>query len=98
MVINAGVMTPMVDNGPSSRLGTATHEREVSVEPKSRSREVLDELVRRWKSWGVVSITAVTAYYLYTIQNQWTLDAITFSLLSGGFLVYTLVTLRSDIK
>lgn len=87
----------MVDND-TSLLEGAAGDREVSIEPESRSEELLGELARRWKNWSVVAVTAVTTYYLYTVDGGWTLDAITFALITAGLLGYTLLTLTADIE
>ncbi|PSP76747.1 hypothetical protein BRC86_00270 [Halobacteriales archaeon QS_3_64_16] len=87
----------MADNDSGTLLGGNADNREVTVETKSRPRELRDAIVTRWLSWSVVIVTAVTTYYLYTIGGGWTLDATTFALSTVGILGYTLLSLSADV-
>lgn len=88
----------MADNDSFSIVGEESGNRERTVETESRPQEVLDAVVSRWMNWAVVAATAATAYYLYTVDGGWTLDTITFALISVGILAYTLFTLNADIE
>jgi hypothetical protein len=88
----------MADNDSLGILGEESGDRERTIETESRPREVLNAVTSRWISWAVVAVTAVTAYYLYTVGGGWTLDAITFALISVGLLAYTLFALNADIE
>ena len=87
----------MADNDSLGILEEESGDRERTIETESRPREVLNAVTSRWISWAVVAVTAVTAYYLYTVGG-WTLDAITFALISVGLLAYTLFALNADIE
>lgn len=80
---------------PISGLGADT---DVAVEPKGRARLIGEEIVRRWKHWLAIGATGVTTWFLYGINDTWSTDAIAFSTITGVLIVYTLVTLISDIE
>lgn len=77
-------------------LGDITAER--AVEPEGRSVRVVKQLRRRWKMFGVILVTALTTYAIYHVDGELTKDAWIFGLATAGLLVYTLLTLRSDLK
>ena len=89
-----------MSQGRSSTEGVALGdgETELSVEPESGLRRAVRQVTGRWKNWGTIAVTALTAWFLYGINDTWTTDATAFALFTVGILGYTLVTLYSDIE
>jgi hypothetical protein len=73
-------------------------ETQLSIEAESDLEQAVRQVTRRWKNWAVIAVTAATAWFLYGISETWTKDATAFAILALGLLVYTLVTLYSDIE
>ena len=73
-------------------------ETELSIESESDFQQAVGQVTGRWKNWAVIAITALTAWFLYGINETWTTDAIAFAIFTVGILAYTLVTLYSDIE
>lgn len=86
-------------DGTQSRsvgLGDITTER--ARGPEGTSVRVVKQLRRRWKMFGVILVTALTTYAVYHVDGEVTKDAWIFGLATVLLLVYTLLTLRSDLK
>lgn len=71
---------------------------ELSIEAESDLQQAVGQVTGRWKSWGTIAVTAVTAWFLYGINDTWTKDAAAFAVITVAILVYTLVTLYSDVE
>lgn len=71
---------------------------ELSVEAESDLRRAVGQVTGRWKNWATVAVTAATTWFLYGINDTWTKDATAFAVITVAILVYTLVTLYSDIE
>lgn len=71
---------------------------ELSVEAESDLQQAVGQVTDRWKNWATVAVTALTAWFLYGINDTWTKDAAAFAIITVGILVYTLVTLYSDVE
>lgn len=79
-------------------VSLGTERTELSVEPESDLQQAVGQVTRRWKNWAVIAITALTTWFLYGINDTWTKDATAFAIFTVGILVYTLVTLYSDVE
>ena len=73
-------------------------ETELTIEAESDLEQAVRQVTKRWKNWATIAVTAVTAWFLYGINNTWTKDAGAFAIITVAILVYTLVTLYSDIE
>jgi hypothetical protein len=71
---------------------------ELTIEAESDLQQAVGQVSKRWKNWGTIAVTAVTAWFLYGINDTWTKDAGAFAIITVAILVYTLVTLYSDIE
>jgi hypothetical protein len=71
---------------------------ELTIEAESDLQQALRQVTNRWKNWAVIAVTAVTAWFLYGINETWTKDATAFAIFTAGILVYTLLTLYSDVE
>jgi hypothetical protein len=71
---------------------------ELSFEAESDLQQAIRQVTKRWKNWGTIAVTAVTAWFLYGINDAWTKDAGAFALITVALLGYTLVTLYSDVE
>ena len=71
---------------------------ELTIEAESDLQQALRQVTTRWKNWAVIAVTAVTAWFLYGISDTWTKDATAFAIFTVAILVYTLVTLYSDVE
>lgn len=78
------------------RLGEVGEGREFV--PESKSRLLLRQLGRRWKMLGSIVVTAITTAAIYRVDSGITKDVTVFAVLTVGLLVYTLLTLRTDLK
>ena len=79
-------------------LSLGREDTELSIETESDLQQAAGEVTRRWKNWVTVAVTAATAWFLYGIGDTWTKDAAAFAVITVAILVYTLVTLYSDIE
>ena len=75
-----------------------TEDAELSFDAESDLEQAVRQVTKRWKNWGIIAVTAVTAWFLYGINDTWTTDATAFAVITVGILAYTLVTLYSDIE
>jgi hypothetical protein len=71
---------------------------ELSFEAESDLQQAVRQVTKRWKNWATIAVTALTAWFLYGINDTWTTDATAFAIFTVGILGYTLVTLYSDIE
>jgi hypothetical protein len=73
-------------------------ETELSIDAESDLEQAVRQVTKRWKNWGIIAVTAATAWFLYGINDTWTKDATAFAVITVALLVYTLVTLYSDVE
>lgn len=67
--------------------------------PDSLERSPLVRAVlARWKHAIVLVVVALTAWVLYDVGGEWTLDAMVFAAAAVGVVVYSLATLRTDLE
>ena len=71
---------------------------ELSFDAESDLEQAVRQVTKRRKTGGVIAGTAVTAWFLYGINDTWTKDATAFAIITVAILVYTLVTLYSDVE
>lgn len=71
---------------------------ELTIDAESELEQAVRQVTKRWKNWATVAVTAVTAWFLYGINDAWTKDATAFAVFTVAILAYTLVTLYSDIE
>ena len=86
------------DRSSSGDITLGSDDAASTVEPESTPRQFASEVARRWKNWAVIAVTAVTAWFLYGINDTWTKDATAFTVFTVAILAYTLVTLYSDLE
>lgn len=90
------MMTDGEEGRSRSGLGTVGESRDFT--PNSLPREFARQLRRRWKMLGAIVVTAITTGAIYWVDEELTKDAWVFALLTAVLLLYTLLTIRSDLK
>ena len=86
------------DGTRSRSVGLGDVTTETTVEPQSLPVQVVQQVLRRWKTFGAVAVSALTTYAIYTVDGTLTTDAWVFGLITVVLFVYVLLTLRSDLK
>lgn len=86
------------DGTRSRSVGLGDVTTETTVEPQSLPVQVVQQLLRRWKTFGVIVVTALTTYGIYTVDDTLSTDVWVFGLMTVVLLVYAILTLRSDLK
>ena len=91
----------MISDGEETRsqrqgLGGIGEGREFG--PESLPEQLARQFRRRWKILGAILVTAITTAAIYRVDGSFSKDAIVFAALTAALLVYTVLTIRSDLK
>lgn len=92
-------MTEADDETRSRRTaGLGDSAERATIVPTRQGRVIINQLLRRWKMVGTIVVTAITTVALYMVDETMTLDVWTFGFFTLALVVYTVLTLRSDVK
>ncbi len=92
-------MTGADDETQSRRTaGLGDSAERATFAPQRRGQVVAKQLLGRWKMVGTIAVTAFTTVALYTVDETLTLDVWAFGFFTLALVVYTVLTLRSDVK
>lgn len=86
------------DGTQSRSVGLGEISTETAVEPQSLPVQVLKQVLRRWKTFGAIAVTALTTYAIYTVDGEFSKDAWIFGAMTVTLFVYAILTLRADLK
>ena len=80
----------------SSGLGKLGESGEFSRD--TLSKQFARQLRRRWKILGAILVTALTTFAIYRVDEAFSKDAVVFAGLTVALILYTLLTIRSDLQ
>ena len=83
-------------NSRGGGLGTTGEGREFG--PQSTTEQLARQLRRRWKMLASILVTAVTTVAIYRVDGSFSKDATVFAIVTVALLVYTLFTIRTDLR
>lgn len=92
-------MTGADDETQSRRtVGLGDSAERATFAPQQTGQVVAKQLLGRWKMVGTIVVTAITTVALYMVDETMTLDVWAFGFFTFVLIMYTLLTLRSDVK
>lgn len=86
------------DETRSGSTGLGDSAERSTLQPEATPGVVLKLLRRRWKMLGTILVTALTTVALYWVDEALSTDVWIFALLTVALVVYTALTIRSDLR
>lgn len=86
------------DETRSGSTGLGDSAERSTLQPQATPAVILRVLLRRWKMLGTILVTALTTVALYWVDEALSTDVWIFAILTGALTVYTLLTIRSDVR
>lgn len=86
------------DETRSGSTGLGNSAERSTLRPRATPAVVGRLLLRRWKMLGTILVTALTTAALYWVDEALSTDVWIFGILTGALVVYTLLTIRSDLR